>query len=159
MKRLKGIAIFGIIFTIILFLDYILYKNLDKFMPTYENRVYSFENNSHVEEKEFLFEMYEQVEMQNKRYKDIDEEELNNINKNEIIYNILRKEIFKDVEENKFKQIVMENFYTDKLSNTVYGNLKVIGNLYDKPYIIILYSEDMSKVYYINLDEVGRFNI
>lgn len=155
MRRIKGTIIFIIIFLIILLFEFILYKNLDKLMPTYENKLYSFENEIEKEEKEFLFEIYMQVqeslEIKND-YKYINEEELNNINKNEIINNIIKKYILEYVHEYKLEPI----FYISELTNTVYGDLKVIGNLYSS---IILYSEDMKKIYYADINEMLRSHV
>ena len=136
-------------------MDFILYKNLDRLMPTYENKLFSFENEKNKTSKEFLFEMYDQIEKQNdyNRYKRINEEEFENMS--EIPYNIMKKYLLMDIQEiSNDKKIIMDEFYVGDLSNTIYGDLKVINHLATISWIV--YSEDMSKIYYINMYEMCR---
>lgn len=156
MKKIKGTIIFSIIFIVILILDFILYNNINYFLPSYENKLYSYANTSQIEQKEFLFEMYEQIEMQS-NYKIIDEKSFEELEKNNTLYNIIKNSILDDIDELKLKDAIMEIFYIGEMQNTIYGDFKIFGN----PYIgigkigsfLILYSQDMKKIYYLNIDE------
>lgn len=156
MKKIKGTIIFSIIFIVILVLDFILYNNINYFLPSYENKLYSYANTSQIEQKEFLFEMYEQIEMQN-NYKMIDVEKFNELSQNNIVYNILKNNILDEINKLELEEIIMEIFYIGEMQNTIYGDFKIVGN----PYVgigkngsfLILYSQDMKKIYYLNIDE------
>lgn len=156
MKKIKGIAVFLVIFLAILFLNYLFYKNINIFLRTQEKELYSFESNTQKEQKELLYEIYEQVLMQN-NYKKIDEEEVDEITKNNIIYNLIKNTIYKNVDEKEIELMANYILSIGELSNTIYGNLKVVSDLEISKIgrwmnFLILYSEDMKKIYYLNIN-------
>ncbi len=148
MNKNKGIIAFCIIFLIILVLDFLFYKNIDIFLPTLENKLYSFEDNLKEEQKDFLIEMYEIFEMQSKN------NQLTNFNiikSKETIYNLIRNNICRDYTDKEFENIA---FFTDELSNTIYGDLKTISIKHEytkEENYLIIYSEDMQKIYYLDV--------
>ena len=144
MKRLKGTVIFIICFLIILALDFTWYKNINRFLPTNEKELYSFPNDEKDDRNDFLSEMYEIVIMKNSYKQNIEFEEIRN---NNILYNLIRN--IND-EDNDIEEL---NSYISDLSNTIYGNLKALNiNVNGMDYLII-YSEDMKKLYYLNVGE------
>lgn len=173
MRRIKSIILFIIIFLIIVMLDFYLYKNLDKLIPKHDGDLYIFENNVKKKNKEFIEEIYEHVEITNN--KKVSKEELDRIKLNETLYNILKNYVYKIDSfyekmgqintkelEKIFEEVLMEELYTGKLTNTIYGDLNVImiiSNGENKYYLndnndcIILYSDDMSKVYYLDVNK------
>lgn len=69
------------------------------------------------------------------------------IRNNNILYNLIRN--IND-EDNDIEEL---NSYISDLSNTIYGNLKALNiNVNGMDYLII-YSEDMKKLYYLNVGE------
>ena len=153
MKKFKDAIIFIISFLVILLIEFVLYNNLDKLMPTYENKLYAFENEMSKNKQEFLFEMYEQAQIQN-NYKEINQEELNKVFENEILYNILVKGIYNGFEREDLQKLAVYELFSSKLGNTIYGDLNIIGGLYSE--WLVLYSEDMTKVCYVNMYEINR---
>lgn len=153
MKKLKGTFVFCIIFLIILIIDLIFYKNIDKLVPTMDKKIYSFENINKKSTEDFILDMLELSTTQNnfKELKSFDE-----IKSNEIIYNLIKNYIFKGYNE---EEILEWNVYSAELPNTVYGNLKVISITQDEYSYLITYSEDTKKVFYTNADILsGIFN-
>lgn len=171
MKKIKSFILFIIIFLIIVILDFYLYKNIDKLIPKNDGYLYIFENNVKEKNTEFLEEIFKYVEVTN--YKRASKEEINRIIKNKTLYSLLKNYIYeisifeKEMNEGKinveeFKEILMEELYTGKLINTIYGDLNVImiisnnDNYYysrnNSDYLIV-YSNDMSKFYYLNVSK------
>lgn len=122
-------------------------------MPTHEKEVYAYERDIKIDKKDFLMELYKQVEKQNE-YKLIENEEIENITKNEIIYNIIKNNIIGNAVD---EGIIKKNLYTKELSNTIYGELKIIDSLYQYNFeknFTIVYSKDMTKLCYLDKDEI-----
>lgn len=156
MKKIKATIIFLIIFLLILAIDLLFYKHINIFLPTHEKEVFSFEKDITSENRDFLLTMYEQVEKQS-NYKMIYEKELSNIEKNEIIYNIIKNSISNEMNDEQIKRLIIEYFYMDELPKTIYGDLKVINGqcvyideIGKEINFLILYSNDMKKIYYID---------
>lgn len=151
MKRFKGTIIFIISFFIILALDFALYKNIDRFLPTHEKELYVFENNSNSESKEFLSEMYELFELQN-NCRPIND--LNIIRKNEILYNLIKNSIYKGYNDDDFDKAVEKDLYVGELQNTIYGDLNVVCVIsYKKTHYLVIYSEDMKNIFYLDVNQ------
>lgn len=153
MKRIKETVIFCIIFLIIVLLDFAIYRNIDMFLLKDEGEIYTFANDSKNEQKDFLSEMFEMAEMQNNYKQTIDFEDIRN---NDILYNLIRNNIYGEYED-KYMEITMNsNSYICELSNTIYGDFKALNinadSLYGPDYLII-YSEDMKKFYYLDLEQ------
>lgn len=167
MKKIKETVIFIIFFLLILFVNFLFYKNIDIFLPTHEKEVYAYENNIKKAKKDFLIELYEQIEKQSE-YKLIEDEEIETITGNEVIYNIIKNNIIENTVDEEIKEIMAENLYTEELSNTIYGELKIIDSLYQYTFnrnFAIVYSKDMTKLCYLDKDEIlnsilykGRIN-
>lgn len=162
MKRIKGTIIFCIIFLIILIIYFILYKNINILFPLPEKEVYSFINNSPKEEKDFLLEIYDQVAMQT-NYKKVSSQELNDIKTNDTLYSIIKNNLLNEkITEEDLEAFWCELFYTGKLYNTIYGDLKIIREIYNEKIrnnreILIVHSEDSKKICYIDINNFFRF--
>lgn len=159
MKRIRETLIFIIIFLIILFINFLFYKNIDIFLRINEKEVYSYESDLKSDKKDFLIELYEQIEKQNENEL-IKDEEIENISKNKLIYRVIKNNILKNMADEEVKEIIAKNIYTKELSNTIYGELMIIDNLYEydnKDEInnfAIIYSKDMTKLCYLDKNEV-----
>ena len=156
MKKIKGTVTFFIVFLIILTLYMLLYKNIDIFLPIHQNELYSFSNELQKEQKEFLIEMYEQIQMQN-NYKNIDSEEFKRISKNNLVYNIIRNNTYKEIIDEDLELLALDYLYTEELYNTIYGNLKVVRGFnlgYSNLEFAVIYSDDMKKICYLNISEL-----
>lgn len=155
MKRFKGTVIFIISFLIILALDFALYKNIDIFLPTHEKELYVFANDSRDKQDDFLIEMYNLFEMQN-NCKPISD--LNIIRDKEILYSLIRNNIYEGYSDNQFESVAKKDLYVGELSNTIYGDLKLIcvmtsSSTYKKTHYLVIYSEDMKKIFYLDVNQ------
>ena len=57
-KKIIQIIVFFIIFAIIVLSNFVIYKNIDKIIPTAQGEVYIFDNNLKQEKYNFLYDMY-----------------------------------------------------------------------------------------------------
>lgn len=172
MKKVTNIIVFIIIILGIFLLDFVILKNTDKLVPKHENELYVIENTANSEESnsmDFFYNMLEQIYDIN--YKKIsNNEKLNYIKENQIIYNLIDKYYnLQDSKENQTTYITTEEehnlqdeellkafnyLYIGELNNTIYGDMQVIcygffGNSKNVDYYIV-YSKDMTKICYFN---------
>ena len=159
LKKIIQITIFIIIFILIILANFAIYKNIDKVIPTHQKEIYTFNNNLEDEKYNFLYEMCLQIEEQ-QEYKKILYTASSLLEQNPTAFNIIKSFIFnnKIAEDLKLKISLCEG----ELKNTVYGNLEFLadkmysskrGYSYTNYYII--YSEDMKKLCFYNLEGNG----
>ncbi len=155
MKKIKGMAIFITIFLLILFANFLFYNNIDIFFTENEGKVVSYENNFKNEEKDFLIELNDKLENQGD-YKIIklESEETENIIKNKVICNIIIENSLKNLTDSEIKEILAYTSFIGKLSNTIYGELNIL-EIVNTNFFKIVYSNDMSKLCYINMSEIS----
>lgn len=158
MKRTIQIIIFITTFIIILLIDFLVYKNIDKIIPTHQNEIYTFANHTKEQKYNFIFEMLMQIEETGNYKKILDNVEL--LKEKNLNSNIITNYVYKEVLEEDWQYIPL---YEGSLDNTVYGDLKFITSrsyfksnynkikeVYTNFYIV--YSDDMKKVCYYNFD-------
>ncbi len=155
MKKIKGMAIFITIFLLILFANFLFYNNIDIFFTENEGKVVSYENNFKNEEKDFLIELNDKLENQGD-YKIIklESEEAENIIKNKVICNIIIENSLKNLTDSEIKEILAYTSFIGKLYNTIYGELNIL-EIVNTNFFKIVYSNDMSKLCYINMSEIS----
>ncbi len=160
MKKFKNTFLFIIVLLIIFAVDFLIYKNIDILIPKQEKKLFSYTNDRENKDKYFLYELSKQIEQKND-YKKISNEELKNILDNKILNNLIINYIY-EMEFDDFKNYekIKDNIYVASLTNTIYGDLKVISirnKYYKGPNNLIVYSEDMQKLYYYDLTKDVQF--
>ena len=149
MKKIKGIIIFCIIFLIILLIDFTLYKNINVFLLNEEGKIYTLADNSNKVQKDFSSEMFEMMYLENNFNQITDYEEIKN---DEVLYNL----IIKSKDEYFPEEDMFSDSYISESLDTVYGRLRAINintnQLFGED-ILIVYSEDTKKIYYLNFDK------
>lgn len=157
MKNFKNIIIFIAVF---LLLYFCMYRNIDNLIPKYEDKIYTFANDTKQENSDFIYEMFEHI-ISLGNYKAISsEEEIENIKKNSILYNLINNYVYEAKLSESMLKKVISGLYVGEMDNTIYGDLKFISSAYSSNkaldiLFVIAYSEDMNKVYYLNLSEDG----
>ncbi len=157
--KYKGIIKFISVLLIILMMEFILYKNIDKVIQNDDGVLYHYSNESKDENVELIFRMHELV-MTGSKFRELNDSEIDNIKNNEVIYLIIKK-VFDGYRDEELIDVLKAFTYTEDLENTIYGNLKVINVRYDYgthykaqyddgTILNIVYSEDMNKIYYCN---------
>jgi hypothetical protein len=149
MKKHIGTIKFLIILSVIIVLDLLLYKNIDLLIPMRENEVLAYENDLQEEKEDFIYEIFNQInEKLFFNSSNVDQNTINELKNNEIIFNILKECVFniEDYDENELELIMAEIISVTRLDNTKYGNLNAITTFGNSA--VILYSDDMDKIYY-----------
>lgn len=157
MKKIKSMLFFIIILLIILLFDFLIYKNTDILIPKDEKKLFTYSNsddsNKENDGKDFLYRLYEQIEIKND-YRKISNQELENVYNNKILNNLILSYIYKiDSNQAKYLEKIQSDLYVGNLTNTIYGDLKVLSirdTYYEVPNNLIVYSEDMTKIYYFD---------
>lgn len=142
---------------LILFANFAVYKNINKIIPTHQGEIYTFENNIKQEKYNFLYEMCQQLEEQ-ENYKRVDSTTISE--EDPVVFNIIKNyTYYKNILEEDYLKVPI---YVGKLQNTVYGDLEFLisktyttkkGHAYTNFYIV--YSKDMKKICFYNLDGIG----
>lgn len=157
-KKIIQILVFLIIFILILFANFVVYKNINKIIPTHQGEIYTFENNIKQEKYNFLYEMCQQLEEQENYKKVLDSTSI--AEENPVVFNIIKNyTYYKNILEEAHLKVPL---YVGELQNTVYGDLEFLisktyttikGYAYTNFYIV--YSKDMKKICFYNLEGRG----
>lgn len=155
LRRLKNIVWFILIVLIILSIYVLIYRNIDRLVPKYEDVGYTFAIKEEEQNTEFLHQLADYINTYD-YYRKISDEDIIKIKSNEKLDKLLRYYYcLEDGEDYLPKGALVGTMY-----DTIYGDLNIIIQRYNYYYTekkksssilyMIAYSDDMNKIFYLN---------
>ena len=163
MKKRSGTIRFIIILIIIITLNLLLYKNIDFLIPIHENEVFAYENNLLGEKEDFIYDIFNQINDRTQlEYNNANDNTIESLKSNEVAYHFLYHYFFDMLQiedEEEIEMAILELTNITKLENTIYGDLNVItvGKRNVRSNMVILYSDNMDKFYYLDGTFSGEY--
>ena len=154
LRRLKNIVWFILIVLIILSIYVLIYRNIDRLVPKYEDVGYTFAIKEEEQNTEFLHQLADYINTYD-YYRKITDEDIIKIKSNEKLNKLLR--YYYCLEDGE--DYLPNRAFVGTMYDTIYGDLNIIiqrynyYNEYKKAAPIaymIAYSDDMNKIFYLN---------